>query len=280
MTSRLEQLPAELFARIADYVRATQTSLSLLAASSRQCQTHAEAITFNNLRINAGRISDFRKFLSRRRFLALNFLSLDVTVEEHGRLHEEYMARLMAAGSPPLARVTPETLESINGTFTRTVVDFLCALRDKCDEFPDRIGKLCFYLIGPHLPPNWKYLQQTENDSERLFERVWVRLLRNLISPDISVSAVTSFASLGRDGRTYSSTSLWPASWTTLLAHFPGLKSVWLQGDDHEVERKSLEEMRNDRSCMAFPSPLPYAWAYFCSLWLQLAQATLFVDDT
>ena len=123
----LEFLPAELFAIIANHVKATGYSLTPLAATSKHCRLLIEPMLFSRLRLQDSDVPDFSPFVSPDRFKTLR--GLEYYINRRDCLCETSDGYRSSA--PGSLKVTSMALTSYGHGFSGAIEALLAALDEK-----------------------------------------------------------------------------------------------------------------------------------------------------
>lgn len=231
--TNLLHLPAEIITLIADYIKAANSSITPLAATTKQCQTHIEPINFRRLAVRTVELPDFSRAIAREgRFLALRHLAYhfdDIPVDTED------------AGS---FRISEKTRAAYSAAFTGAIRDLLGVLRENSDKAESHPG-ISLELHSSPSVQKWTYLD-AEGDEPDL-RRAWLELTED------DLPAVPIVHTLRNDRPAeHLFEMIWPQSWAVLMSCFPNVKTLGMYAfDDERKALRSREEARKGESQLA-----------------------------
>ena len=232
--TNLLHLPAEIITLIADYIKAPNSSITPLAATTKQCQTHIEPINFRRLAVRTAELPDFSRTIAREgrfpalRHLAYHFDDIPVDTEDAGSF-----------------RISEKTRAAYSAAFTGAIRDLLGVLRENSDKAGASHPGISLELHSSPSVQKWTYLD-AEGDEPDL-RRAWLELIED------DLPAVPIVHTLRNDGPAeHLFEMIWPQSWAVLMSCFPNVKTLGVYVfDDERKALSSREEARKGKSQLA-----------------------------
>lgn len=258
MAACLENLPAEIFAHIVCQIRADRSSCAFLAATSRQCQVHVEALTFKSLSITPQQLPEFERIVHRERFRRLRVVRYDA--RSAGRPEDD----------TPTLRIESSVLDACSEAFSKAIRDMLVALNRKDEQDGDyqHPGVSLVLATAQGLqngnvhdthfdifvaPPPAVRDDDAAVADPISFDKAWLRLLPDMFPRNLVAPIVTSLSDSGLTVHEGELWSIWLASWSATLFHLPNVTNVELNLVDRECKsmtsRRRARDSRYNISC-------------------------------